>query len=250
MKSKESNKNPFLLGIARGLTPMSKIGREIGQNNFYIDLPSPYIKDMRGQKYNKLTILEFSHLKNFKSYWLCQCDCGNYKIILGVNIKGGQAKSCGCFRKPREIRDQIINGKKKCSKCKKMFNVEYFNKDPSSSCGLRSRCKDCLREYRQSERFKARTKITAEKWRNQNRERLRALQKKYIKNNPSFRIKDRKRLKRNVQDLKDYYVISKIERMGVPREDITPGMIELKRDQILLHREIKRGNRRLKNGTT
>ena len=30
-------------------------------------------------------------------YYLCQCDCGNTKIIYGHNLKTGNTKSCGCL---------------------------------------------------------------------------------------------------------------------------------------------------------
>lgn len=32
-------------------------------------------------------------------YYLCQCDCGNTKIIYGHNLKTGNTKSCGCLSK-------------------------------------------------------------------------------------------------------------------------------------------------------
>ena len=30
-------------------------------------------------------------------YYLCQCDCGNQKVIYGHNLKTGNTKSCGCL---------------------------------------------------------------------------------------------------------------------------------------------------------
>jgi hypothetical protein len=29
-------------------------------------------------------------------YWLCRCDCGNEKYVLGDTLKTGESKSCGC----------------------------------------------------------------------------------------------------------------------------------------------------------
>ena len=31
--------------------------------------------------------------------WLCQCDCGNKKTVLGHNLKSGGVRSCGCLSK-------------------------------------------------------------------------------------------------------------------------------------------------------
>jgi len=33
------------------------------------------------------------------SLWLCKCDCGKEKIILGKSLKNGSTKSCGCYFK-------------------------------------------------------------------------------------------------------------------------------------------------------
>lgn len=33
--------------------------------------------------------------------WVCQCDCGNQKLIFRVNLKSGKSQSCGCFRAER-----------------------------------------------------------------------------------------------------------------------------------------------------
>ena len=61
------------------------------------------ITDLTGQKFGRLTIIEFDGVKNGNSQWRCQCDCGNnIKIVDGQNLKRGQTKSCGCLLKERE----------------------------------------------------------------------------------------------------------------------------------------------------
>lgn len=37
--------------------------------------------DITGKKYNKLKVLSFCEIRDNKSYWLCECDCGNKKIL-------------------------------------------------------------------------------------------------------------------------------------------------------------------------
>ena len=37
--------------------------------------------DITGKKYNKLKVLSFYEIRDNKSYWLCECDCGNKKIL-------------------------------------------------------------------------------------------------------------------------------------------------------------------------
>lgn len=41
-------------------------------------------------------------------YYLCQCDCGNTKVIYGHNLKTGNTKSCGCLsRKTSSINNSV-----------------------------------------------------------------------------------------------------------------------------------------------
>lgn len=54
---------------------------------------------LEGQKFGRLTVLEY--VKNSK--YLCRCDCGNEKIIMGHDMKKGKTKSCGCLNKSREL---------------------------------------------------------------------------------------------------------------------------------------------------
>ena len=49
-----------------------------------------------GQKFNKLTVIEFSHVYNYGTYWICRCECGTItKPILGKCLKNGTNKTCG-----------------------------------------------------------------------------------------------------------------------------------------------------------
>lgn len=76
--------------------------------------PKPYI-DLTGQKFSRLTVLEFdleytkeqnkikqSHF----SYWKCQCDCGNIITALGVSLTNGNKQSCGCLQK--EVSSKVM----------------------------------------------------------------------------------------------------------------------------------------------
>ena len=56
------------------------------------------MKDLTGQKFNSLTVLEFSHRKEEKYFWKCKCDCGNETIVESYRLRKGLTKSCGCLR--------------------------------------------------------------------------------------------------------------------------------------------------------
>lgn len=55
--------------------------------------------DLTGKKFDMLTVVE--RLENAKggiTRWKCRCDCGNYTIVRGGNLRNGAVKSCGCKR--------------------------------------------------------------------------------------------------------------------------------------------------------
>lgn len=69
------------------------------------------IKDLTGQKFGKLTVLEFTGInKNHKATWLCQCECGNKKIIVSSSLLNGYTMSCGCLHKQMFREKQTIHG--------------------------------------------------------------------------------------------------------------------------------------------
>ena len=53
--------------------------------------------DITGQKFGRLTVLvRHGSDPTGKTQWLCVCECGNTKVITGLNLKNGNSKSCGC----------------------------------------------------------------------------------------------------------------------------------------------------------
>ena len=57
----------------------------------------PQAIDLTNQRFGKLVALKKVPSKNHHTYWLCQCDCGNQKIIDGCRLRRGDTKSCGCL---------------------------------------------------------------------------------------------------------------------------------------------------------
>ena len=54
--------------------------------------------DMVGQKFNKLTVLYrvYPNTSNGSARWRCICECGNECDAIGVSLRNGHKKSCGC----------------------------------------------------------------------------------------------------------------------------------------------------------
>lgn len=84
------------------------------------------IKDMTGMRFGRLVVLEFRGLnKEKRATWLCKCDCGNTKVIVGKNIRKG-TNSCGCLQKELHYTSH------------KMTKTRPFK----IWCGMKTRCND------------------------------------------------------------------------------------------------------------
>lgn len=58
-----------------------------------------YRKNIKGKKFNKLTVISFSHLnKTRHAVWKCLCDCGNETFAQSRLLINGAKKSCGCLQ--------------------------------------------------------------------------------------------------------------------------------------------------------
>ncbi len=71
--------------------------------------------NLLGQRIGKLTIIEerpsqrYACGKSHRQY-LCQCDCGNQTVITVENLRSGNTKSCGCYRREDTARRKTIHG--------------------------------------------------------------------------------------------------------------------------------------------
>ena len=58
------------------------------------------VNDLTGKNFGKLTVIKYcGSNKNGRALWLCQCECGNTKIILGNSLLSKLTFSCGCYNK-------------------------------------------------------------------------------------------------------------------------------------------------------
>lgn len=57
------------------------------------------LEDLTGQKFGRLTVTGPYYREKKKTVWPCRCDCGVTVDIPASNLKVGNTKSCGCFRR-------------------------------------------------------------------------------------------------------------------------------------------------------
>ena len=59
--------------------------------------------DIKGQKFGRLTVLRRMKSKSNSARWLCRCECGEYAIVMGRNLRSGHTRSCGCLNLIKDI---------------------------------------------------------------------------------------------------------------------------------------------------
>lgn len=92
------------------------------------------IRDLSGQKYNRITIISFSHRnKHTKAVYNCVCDCGKKLQTIGTTVKSGHVKSCGCWRIEQTTRRSTKHGNAKRGKLTPTYRSWY---------NMKSRCQN------------------------------------------------------------------------------------------------------------
>lgn len=66
----------------------------------YPKIPVGMAEDLSGKSFGSLIVLyriaKDPNMASQSARWLCKCDCGTIKPILGQNLKKGSTTSCGC----------------------------------------------------------------------------------------------------------------------------------------------------------
>ena len=75
--------------------------------------------DLTGQKFSRLTVLEFAYTKNKKNYWKCKCECENICYVPTTHLTRGVTVSCGCKNEENKaslptLNRGLVDGTTKC----------------------------------------------------------------------------------------------------------------------------------------
>jgi hypothetical protein len=57
------------------------------------------MKDLIGQRFGRLTVVERAENYRTEARWRCACDCGGDTRVTGYNLRSGSVQSCGCLRR-------------------------------------------------------------------------------------------------------------------------------------------------------
>ncbi len=68
--------------------------------------PPGRIEDIRGRRFNRLTVIGYSHRHHraYRYFWLCRCDCGRESIVSRNELVSGSTGSCGCLGRESRIK--------------------------------------------------------------------------------------------------------------------------------------------------
>ncbi len=82
---------------------------------------------LEGRRFGRLTVLTRggatrSPCGKVHTNWICQCDCGKTRIVLGDNLRSGGTVSCGCLRREITIRRLTTHGEANRGGCSAEYN--------------------------------------------------------------------------------------------------------------------------------
>lgn len=59
-------------------------------------------RDLTGQVFGKLTVMEPALTAGGHPAWRCHCECGKETVVTAGHLRSGWTKSCGCLRGPKK----------------------------------------------------------------------------------------------------------------------------------------------------
>ena len=89
------------------------------------------LRDLTGQKFERLTVVKRAPNDGRRTHWYCRCDCGIIKSVRSESLLAGLISSCGCLAIDRLRSRSIKHGHALNYKASKELNAW---------CGAKSRC--------------------------------------------------------------------------------------------------------------
>jgi hypothetical protein len=83
--------------------------------------------ELVGKRFGRLVVIKRNPGPKIGSKWMCLCDCGKTKVIIGSNLRAGYTQSCGCLHREKSVEANIKHGGQ--------YMPEY-----KVWCGIRNRC--------------------------------------------------------------------------------------------------------------
>lgn len=82
------------------------------------------LKNIAGEIYNNLKVIEFYKIKNTNAHWICECLLCNSKTeVSSPNLRSGNTKDCGCMKLEKIKIANMTHGKSKTPTWKSWFSM-------------------------------------------------------------------------------------------------------------------------------
>lgn len=91
-----------------------------------------------GRKFGRLTVIGIDERGTRKTFWVCQCECGNVKSARSDSLQCGAIRSCGCMKKEQDKINLVAKYSHKQSgtriyniwqgmkgRCNNIYNTDY-----------------------------------------------------------------------------------------------------------------------------
>lgn len=88
--------------------------------------------------------------------WLCECSCGNTKLVSSKLLLSKSTKSCGCLG---VYTIDPLREVKRCSRCKETISIDKFPKNKTSKDGHSQYCKICTSTINKEGKVKYKSRI-------------------------------------------------------------------------------------------
>lgn len=74
------------------------------------------LKDLTGQSFSRWEVKSESRSirspgGQLRRYWLCECECGEKRVVLQYSLTSGKSKSCGCLQVELQKEMMTTHGK-------------------------------------------------------------------------------------------------------------------------------------------
>jgi len=67
-------------------------------------------RDLTGQRFGRLVAVRWDRTDNWRTFWLCRCDCGMEVSVNSASLTCGRTKSCGCLNNERRSAVHTVHG--------------------------------------------------------------------------------------------------------------------------------------------
>ena len=203
-------------------------------------------KNLLGRRFGRLLVMEDAKRSmRGMAVWVCRCDCGKIKEVAAYEMTSGHSKSCGCLKREAAVRSGRQRAKPLAigSVFGKLRVLRRTGKPTHHKFQHKYLYYECVCDCGNI------TVVTGSNLRTGRSNACNPGCGKRIFPDEDYNLSE---CKRNAKHLSDEYIrhlLSDKKGLHIKRKRIAHEMVEAKREQLLLYREIKQLKQELKNGT-